>query len=281
MKTILLPTDFSDNATNAIHYAVEAHKNQDCKFYLMHSYALDLFFTNKELESDSELDQEMRSQYEKELEWMIIELRRSYNNSKHKFESVVKSNSLYGAIVEVVAEKAIDLIVMGTQGSSGLREIFMGSNTVSVLKRIRNCPILIIPADTVYKGFSQIVFPTDFRQAYYRSELLPLLDLIKYNDSKVDMIRIVGYVNLDDAQRKNKEQLSNFLGKDQVTTYVELPINVTVRKEIEQYAQQVEADLIAIIQYKHSFLEKLTQEPIIKKLAFHTDTPLLVLPELE
>jgi len=49
---------------------------------------------------------------------------------------------------------------------------------------------------------------------------------------------------------------------------------------LEVFANELEIHLLAMLNYQHSYMEKMTREPVIKRLAFHTQIPLLLIPEL-
>jgi hypothetical protein len=67
---------------------------------------------------------------------------------------------MIGVIEEVVKDHAIDLIVMGTRGVSGMEEFFIELNTEKVIRRV-SCPVLAVPSSV--KSFNKIVFPTTLK----------------------------------------------------------------------------------------------------------------------
>ena len=164
MKNIVLPTDFSDNSWNAIFTAVKLYADVECQFYILHAYepkALNKL--GKKGQQRLGVLYESLAQYsEQELEKVMTYLAKHLKNPLHHFESVSKSDTLEEAINKIISEKDIDLICMGTQGASGAKQVFMGSNTVKVLKQIGDCPILAVPAEYDFKSLKSLLFPTDF-----------------------------------------------------------------------------------------------------------------------
>ena len=62
----------------------------------------------------------------------------SKEDPKHKFNTLIRVSTLTNAIRQVVFDKDIDFIVMGTKGATGLKEVFMGSNAYKIIKNINS-----------------------------------------------------------------------------------------------------------------------------------------------
>jgi nucleotide-binding universal stress UspA family protein len=69
------------------------------------------------------------------------------DNANHDFEIISSEEELKNAVHKVIEEHNIDIVIMGTKGASNAIENFMGSNTVHVLKKIKDCPVLVIPEE--------------------------------------------------------------------------------------------------------------------------------------
>lgn len=280
MKKILLPTDFSDNSWNAIFTALKLYADLECKFYLLHAYepnALNLL--GRKGQERLGIIYDSLSQYsEQELDKILNYLKENHQNAKHSFETVSKSNTLQEAVHEMVSIQDIKLIVMGTQGATGAKEVFMGSNTVKVLKHVKKCPVLAVPSDYNFQNLKTLVFPTDFTSGYNKFELLPLTELATIWNSSIQVVHVALEFVLNDQQKKNQKLLKEeFSGFDIVFHDIDYDTDVT--HTLEKYIADTNVDLIALIRYHHSFWEKVIGEPVVKKLTFHTKVPLLVLPE--
>ena len=110
----------------------------------------------------------------------------------------------------MVIDKNIDLIVMGTKGESTNHAYAFGSNTLQVLKYVA-CPVLVIPEFCTYDQPKHILFPTNFLIPYNRRELKLLSTLLKPFRSVVDVLYIAKYSNLSRRQIDNREFLIIFL----------------------------------------------------------------------
>ena len=148
MKNILLPTDFSENSWNAIAYALQLFKNDTCMFHLLNTYTPTIFqydYTNTGT-AQHELADVMRENSEEKLEALVNKIKQAYNNPKHSFATMSAFNTLISELAELHEGHVMDMIIMGTQGASGLKEILFGSNTIHVIKNSK-CPVIAVPSN--------------------------------------------------------------------------------------------------------------------------------------
>ena len=280
MKKILLPTDFSDNAWNAIFTALKIYAQEKCVFLILHAYEpkamnilgqksqqrLGVIYDSLEKYSDQELDK------------ILIYLNKNHTNPNHSFKTISKSYTLEECIKELVSAGDLDLIVMGTQGATGAKEIFLGSNTVKVLKQLKNSTVLAVPKDYNFQQLKTLVFPTDYTRIYQKFELLPMTEMVRLWKAKINVIHVGVEFELSTVQKSNMKILEERLaGTDYCLNEVAFEANV--ESSVEQYVMEIRADLLSILRHQHSFWEKIIGEPVIKKIAFHSKVPVLFLPE--
>ncbi|MFT4832043.1 MAG: nucleotide-binding universal stress UspA family protein [Psychroserpens sp.] len=281
MKNILIPTDFSDNSWNAIFCALKLYWDVECTFHLLHVYEVSASQIKgaRDSQKAGKLFETFGMESEKGLNAVLDYLEKNHANPEHNFTTISKSDHLVGAIKELLFEKPIKMIVMGTQGATGAKEVFMGSNTVRVIKGIRNCSILAVPEEFNFQKLNHLVFPTDFRRFYYRFELLPLEEFGIAWNTTIHVFHVAQEVALTKEQKTNREILKERLNGLKVIFH-EKNINTTIAESIVEFSLELKAEMVVLIHYQHTFLEKLAQEPVVKKVGFHTKVPLLVLPEL-
>ncbi len=280
MKKILLPTDFSDNAWNAIFTAVKLYAHMECKFYLLHAYepqALNML-GNKGQKRLGIIYDSLSEYSKQELDKILIYLKENHHNPKHSFEPVSKSDTLEEAIVQLTAETDIDLICMGTKGATGAKQVFMGSNTVKVLKKISNCTILAVPDDYNFQVLKSLAFPTDFSKKYEKHQFLPMIELASLWKTKIEVVHVAVEFELNEQQLINQKLLKERLAVLDVT-FSNIDFEGNVEQTLEKFMNDTQVEMMAIIQYHHSFWEKIIGEPVVKKATFHTKVPLLILPE--
>ncbi|WP_223550334.1 universal stress protein [Aestuariivivens sp. NBU2969] len=274
-QSILIPTDFSDNAWNAIVYALKLFKDKLCTFYFLHA-------TTIKVSTLSNLSNKLLKKMEQEAMDELLELKTLAEsadaNANHDFQIILSLDDLRAAVKKVVKEQDIDLVIMGTKGATGAKEFFIGSNTVHMAKELKDCPILIIPQDYDFIEPKQIAFPTDFNRFFSNKELKHLKELADLYDSKIRIMHISIEDQLNDIQEYNLITLKDFLDNYDYSIHW-IPKYTNKATEIDDFIEELGIHILAMVNYKHSIVEKLINEPVIKKLGFHAKVPFMVIPE--
>lgn len=199
-------------------------------------------------------------------------------NANHSFEIILSTIDLLESIENEITKHHIDLVVMGTKGSTAAKEIFFGSNTVHILKKMRLCPILIVPDEFDFVTPTQIAFPTDFSRVYEDQELKSLRTLIELHNSKLRVVCILSKDKLTGVQEFNMTMLESYL-KDYNNSFHFMPKYAKKSEEINEFIDQLGINMLVMVNYKHSFIDSIIKEPVIKKIGFHPLVPFLVIPE--
>ena len=273
MYNILLPTDFSDNAWSAAVYALQLYKEQESKFYFLHSNKMKAStmsnFSNRLLRT-------MADNTIKELKELKEMAEVSNDNANHQFDIILSPLDIDDAIETAIKKHNIDLVVMGTKGSSGAQGFLFGSNTVRMIKKVAHCPVLIVPDEFDFSEPKQIAFPTDYNR-FYGKELLPIKHLAELYDSKIRILHINKEDELSEIQNYNLEMLKTYL-KNYKHSFHWMPDYDTKTQEINDFIEELGIHVLVMINYKHSLLESIVKEPVIKKIGFRPVVPVLVIP---
>ena len=275
MKKILLPTDFSDNAWSAVVYALKLYVKKECTFYFINS-------CKTEASAMSNMSNKLLSIIKDTAMKDLLELKRMARianaNEMHSFEIILSSESLIDAIKRVIKTHNIDTVVMGTKGASKTKEIFFGSNTVNALKKIKRCPILVVPDEYNFVEPHQIAFPTDYNKLYDDKVLNPLKNISKLYNSKIRILHIEEENELSETQELNIKRLDENLSLFE-NTFHWMPNYNKKAAVINDFIEELEIDILVMVNHKHSFIENIINEPVVKKIGFHPVIPFLVIPE--
>lgn len=275
MKKILLPTDFSKISINAINYALQIFEDVECKFYLLNVYRIP-YLANEELMEQnvsqlSALEDEMHNTSKEEMLKILADIP---ENKNHVFEILSDYNLFSLAVHQAVTEKDIELIIMGTKGATGAKEIFMGSNTSDVIMR-NSCSVMAIPESHVFTSPKEILFPTDFRISYDASDLESLINLAKKNDSTIRIVHFSESDQLDEIQSENMDNLTLFL--EEIPHQYYTLSSSDFEEGLNCFTQsRGNIDMIVIIGRHYGFFERLFFKPKVKVLSFHSRIPLFV-----
>lgn len=281
MKRVLIPTDFSRNAWNAIAYAMHLFQGETCTFYLLNTFTPAIPSTRfmAPMVDGGRLEDSVRRNSEDGLERTIEKIKSKFPVGQHQFQAISSFNLLVDEVNDVAETYGIDLIITGTKGASGMEEVFLGSNTVRIIKGTRKCPVLVVPHNIKFTAPSEIAFATDFSRFYTASELAPLVAMARAYKSVIRIVHVQEEIKaLSELQQFNLNMLRRYLGGIEHYVHTVSELN-SISRTFEIFARELGVHLLAMLNYRHSFMERMTREPIVKRTAFHTQIPLLVIPE--
>ena len=278
MKTILLPTDFSEHSWNAIAYTLRLFENQNYQFILSHAYTPALHRVDYHLGGpvmsavpDLGVDRVLDN-----LEKWKTKIETTFPNKRHQIQVHSSFNSLSEEIRELCGQHPVELIAMGTQGASGAKEVFLGSNTVHLIHRSRH-PVLAVPSGVNFTGIEKILFPTDYFTKYLPLEIKPLLELVHEHQAELHIIHAVEKEELTPKQEEVKAYLKEIFAE--VSPLFEDLTQGFMPNIVHNYAEENQIDLLCMMNRGHSFLTRLMLRQNVDQVAYHSDIPFLVLPD--
>ena len=278
---ILVPTDFSKNATKALRYAIELYKNETCDFYILNVFSAtsNIIGSLMNMEPGSELYESAKLNSETGLAKIHDMITMSdYDNPKHNFKSISVFNNTIEAIKTIVEQKDIEMIVMGTKGETYSRATAFGSTATYVMEKVRNCPVIVVPLNAKTTLPKEIVFPTSYKTHYKRRELKYLIDISNACEATVIVLHISNENDLDKSQKENKLLLEDILAE---TTYkCHFLSHNTVETAVNIFVESRDSDMVAFINKKHAFFGSLLTDPMVKSISFHSKVPILVMHDL-
>jgi nucleotide-binding universal stress UspA family protein len=277
MKKILLPTDFSENAFNASSYALQLFAQDECTFYLLHTYTPVASNAGMLVNAYSalQLEEVTRDAAIHSMDVLEKKLRKEYPNPKHTFVKITTFNLLVSEIVACVKEYKIDLIVMGTQGATGAKEIFIGTHTMFTIKKVK-CPVIAVPSGYKFELPKEILFATDYR-FYPRNKYLRFLKKFCIShDSKLNLLNAFFGNPLDADQLKMKAYLDDYFQK--ISHLFHIVEGSDIANAIKVFQEKQKINLLVMIHNKHGFFENLLFKPVINEMVYHTNVPFLVMP---
>lgn len=281
-RKILLPTDFSENALQAIKYALELYKDQECVFYLLNVFFINP--TNLEsligMEPGSDLYEATKSNSDRQLAKLLSEVAFNDNgNSKHSFQTISTFNEPLQAIKNIVEEKDIELIVMGTRGQTNARSKIYGSTAIDVMEKNRNCPVIVVPQLAKREIPKEIVFPTNYKTNFKKQELKHLINIAKSSNASIKILHVSEDGKLNEQQTNNKKLLDEYF--EEVSHSFHLLSQLSVPAAINCFVESRESDMVAFINSKHSFFASILNQPLVKGIAYSSKVPILVMHDLK
>jgi hypothetical protein len=211
----------------------------------------------------------------KDLNTLKKRIKNECDFANHILETIAVFNNLISEIKDQVKEKQIDLIVMGTKGATGAKEVLFGSNTVHVLNQVK-CPVLAIPDNFTYEKPHELLFPTDYEIAFNDKQLKLIIDIAKKHIARVNILHASYGYDLSITQQKNKSILEKKLHK--VSNLFHEVGNQNVDDAINNFQIKNRINMLIMINNKHSFFENLFFKKLINHIGFHLNIPFLVIP---
>ena len=276
MKKILVPTDFSEKANNAFVYALKWAEKYEAEIITLHVYELpilDMSYVDVPI-YQAEVYQSLELNSFQNFKDQIPVLREIA--SRHKLEhipikNVLLSGDLVSNILQLVESEHINFVIMGTSRVSGFKEMFLGTNTASVMTG-SEAYVIGIPDDSSYQPIHKICFTTQ----YTDEELVALRKLIPIAQKFDAQIKCIFIENEDN--QVNEVIIANWkamFAHDKVEFHK--VISNDVEDSILDFIKLHNIDLLAVAKHKRGFWDSLFHSSLTKKLAMHIHIPLLVL----
>lgn len=277
MIKILLPTDFSENSMNAIRYAVQLFEAQECSFILLNTYTPVIYHVEFMEVGSAQfgLLDAMKETSESRLHEIQQKIELEFQNPKHTFSQKSAFNMLITEVTNLYEQGVMDLIIMGTQGASGLHGVLFGTNTVHILKNAK-CPLLAIPKDFEYEKPHELLFPSDYEIDFQAKQLQFIKNIVTQHHSRINILHVTYTDELTDTQKENKQTLADFFKN---TAHLFHTVhNNSVEKSINEFQLKSRINLLIMMNNKHSFFENLFFGSKVNKIGFQLKIPFLVIP---
>lgn len=270
MKKFLVPIDFSETSVNAAKYATEliaGIADAHLIFYNVHSKITMASLTSKEEGSRQDVS-------EKALEGVKKDL----NPSASLFIScVAEEGSFIENISDYVLANKVDLIIMGITGSSRIAQVFMGTNTLNVVRNV-NCPVMIIPPLSHFKGMKKVVFTSNFKDVARTTPFETLKKLLHLFNPELHILNVdeEHYVELTDEYKLERSAMEDKLGE--FNPDFSFMRSYDLIEGINTFAESRDIDAIITLPRKHGFLKQLFKTSHTKKMAYHSTIPIIAIP---
>ena len=279
MKQILVPTDFSTCADNAVNFAVQSAKIFPVEVMLLHAFEVKGNIYTDYMGVNKEFNQSLLDEVENKLSQL--------KSSIEKTEGIVVTTYIFKgtvneAILQTAEDKNTDLIVMGTLGVSGIKEKVWGSHASAIIGNSK-VPVMVIPHEYEWKKPKNILIATN----HFEKEPAILDFLFNLADLYKAKMQVAVFTNEDDDNtiillehtRKTQEYEITLKKK-----YKEAMLTAThlfgkaFEVTLEDYIRQNEIDILAMVTYQRSLWARISHPSMTKRMSYHTKIPLLAIP---
>lgn len=277
MKRILVPTDFSEQANFALEAALAIARKTGASIKLLSVVEMVPSSTNFSVTGDITVPDSMDQVY-------TLQLLESTRKRMHKLmDSVdhagveivheIEVDRVISKIKRTIEEDQVDLVVMGSKGSSGLDEFLIGSNTEKVV-RSASCPVLTVKKRMADFSIKEIVLASDFKREVGKA-VEQFKSFQELFGARIHLL----YVNTPGAFETSgnlHQKLERFAEKYGLQNYTINIYNDTIEEDgILHFAQDIDADLIMMATHGRTGLAHLLSGSIAEDLVNHTNRPVL------
>ena len=273
MKKIIVPVDFSEYSENALKVAATIAKAQNAELIAVHMMGMSDAVITKDGNTS------MEGMFYVKLTQKRFEefLDKDYLNGISVLQTV-KNYTVFSELNDVAKEHDADLIVMGSHGSSGLSEMFVGSNTEKVV-RTSQTPVLVIKGATNFK-LQKGVFACDFKQESIPAfkKVMDLFDALKIETEFV-YINMPGetYLSTNEIEQRIVDFIIQLSGVSLRPQDIVIYSDYSVEKGIFNYANRVKADIISLPTHGRRGLAHFFAGSIGEDVVNHSELPVLTI----
>ena len=273
IRKIVVPVDFSPVSLNALHSAIAICRRQLATLTLIHVIENAYIFLPPEAGGSA---QSVLGDMVKEANENLSRLAKDIR-VKHDLvvSHQVRSGNPADEICRWALHKKIDLIVMGTHGTSGLREFFIGSNAYRVVKN-SSCPVLTIPGSEAWIEFKKILFPIRaFPRAMEKYEFIQ--PIVRENKSNVLLAGVVSNRDVSELNEIKKlvGDIRNKLEADGTVCESAVYSCDDVAQEVLKISTDVSPDLIVISVTLDTSIKDFFLGPFAQDIVNHAQYPVL------
>ncbi len=270
MKRILVPTDFSEHAENALKAAAQIAKKNDSEIIILHMLELPHQMSDA-ITGGASIPETML--FVKKANETLDEVSsRSYLDGISVTEIVKMDKTIHG-ITQISRDYNVDLVVMGSHGSSGIEELLIGSNTEKVVRN-SEIPVLVIKKEASDFTASKIVFASDFTNET-KKPFEKLLSFTKFFDSKIHLVTICT-PNSFKPTHVIEKAMTEFISEFNLTNYSTHIYNDTnIEKGIINFSNSINADIIGMCTHGRTGFAHFFNGSISEGLVNHAVRPVI------
>ncbi len=262
---ILVPTDLSENAKNAINFAKAYARHNDVSITLLYAYYAVYDFAAQAQEIIAAIEKDASKALKKEVK---------DNPEGFSIDYKIVQGTVSTAISAAVMEGDYDMIIMGTQGASGIKKNLIGSNTATVIKE-SEVPVIAVPQGSSFDTLKDITVAVEltkedeklFRKLVRLTESFNLPYLVLHIESQESFDRDITFKGLESYLKE---------------TYPDCSFEFVKVKEkkfetgIDAYLTDHPHTMMVMLSKDKTFFEFLFNKSHSMELAYHTHVPLLV-----
>ncbi len=275
MKTIIIPTDFSPAATNAMNYGLDMAKAINASVMLFHVYNVPVSMSDVPvlLVSVEELKQEAEAKMKE-----VKAAAEHVTSGNVKIYSETRLGDVMDELQDLCNHLQPFAIIMGSRGSSGLERVIFGSTTLSAIRHIAY-PVIAVPPGKEYgKGIQKIGFACDFRDVVKETPAPAIKTIVKEFNAELHVLN-VDYKDKHFKPETPEQSLLLHTMLEDLHPKYDFIQHEDIEDGLNDFAEKNNLDLIITIPKKHKLLQGIFKTSSTKQLIYHSHVPVMCVHE--
>ncbi len=274
MKQILVATDFSNCASNAMEYAVELANILKAEIVAIHAIGTTEGINNN-VYSAIFIEDYYKTKRESLEKWAnIFVSREEYKDVK--VSTICDVGSVIKVITKYIDANPVELLVMGTMGATGIKDLF--GHNASMMVNNTTTPTLIIPAETKFSSNPVITLSTDYEVSLSSEDITALNDLIlAFNSEKLTILNVI------DTKQAWKTNVAGENSIKELIKNTELEFKYIQEDDITDgivnYIKTSNTDILCLVKHQHNMIYRIFNHSTVKEVINNPIKAVLVLHE--
>ena len=275
MKTIIVPTDFSPIATNAMNFAADMAVNINASLLLLHVYQVPVSMTDVPVVMVS--SEELRKSSETKLQ-EIKDALTHITSGKIKVYTEARLGDVSDELEDVCKQIQPFAVIMGTRGTSGVERVLFGSTTLTAIRHLK-CPVIVVPPGKEYgTGIKKIGFACDFDKVVVTTPIQFIKTMVKEFGAELHVLN-VDYEGRHFKPETPEESLMLHTLLEDLNPSYHFINHVDIEDGINEFVDENNIDLLIAIPKKHKLLDGLFKQSSTKQLVTQAHVPVMCVHE--
>lgn len=275
MKTIIIPTDFSPTATNALHYGIDMARAVNASLLLFHVYQVPVSYSDVPIILVS-VD-ELKKSSEERLELLKKEVEHITSGALKVYTETAMGN-VTDELEKLAGKIRPFAIVMGSRGSTGIERVLFGSTTLSAIRHL-NWPVICVPPGKTFgSGIKKIGFACDFRDIVETTPAEAIKQLVKEFGAEMHVLNVDYHDKHFTPGTPEQSALLHTMLEETKPVYHFIE-HRDIEDGINEFAEKNNLDLLITIPKKHKLLDAFFKHSSTRQLLFQSHVPVMCMHE--
>lgn len=270
MKTIIVCTDFSSEAENAVQYAASLAQENKYKLVLFHLQQISVHALNAQVSADYFYEQTVKNQNK-----MIAKTSELHSLYSIDSRYYLASGSFFEELENCIHDHSADLVIMGMREKT-FEQKLLGDIATRAIHKIKK-PLLTVPGHLQYTGIKKILFAYDIHKNMTWSAMNDIYSFVSGFHAETEIFNVNDRLE-DFTQVMNDIDLNSGYDMEDIKYSFKMIESIEVIKAIEDEITLTNPDILMMIPYQYSFLESLFHQSKTTRMASENKIPLLSIP---